>query len=1216
MSIWRFCSVFALILTGATTFAADEKPAPSGVPEVKKEETVREQKVYVPYSKLQKVFEQHGQGVYLPYDEFQKLWAQARASLAKGPDYKPPVGALITQIDSEASAGDQVLQVNSKLKIELLAEGWHEVPLRLADAAILSAKIGDQPARLVAKPSVGYVLLAEKKGKNPEQIELVLQYSKAITKTPGQNSVSVQAPQAPVNQWQIRIPQAGVKVNVHPLIAATEAPKPAPPKPAPPTPAPPKPDAAKPDPSKPDTAKPDAAKPVAKPDAPKLDTAKPAAAKPREETVVMAFVGAAPTVQIDWTPKAEGATGLEALATVQAEQQVTIDEGVLRTRVQLAYKISRAELPKLVIEAPADHKVLNVFDPNVKEWKVDTKEQVHTITVQLYQPARETQAVTVELEKFSEALAKGDVSMPVVKAVGVGRQQGVLVVRVAPTLRAEPAAGRSGLSQLDAAELPPALAGSQWNFSYRYAAVPFALALTVEKLQPQIRTRELVEAYLEPERLTLDLFALYEIERAGVFQLELEIPQGFEVRTVRGHAAAGAQAVSVDAHHVTDAANRRALQVNLSRKALGKVGLFVELQKKLDDQNLREPTEKASEITWQMPRVAAQGVEQMTGRLLVYAPESLTIDPKKKDGVQVITFAEAVEGTASTRQNRFSGTREVLAYAYGREAVDLQLAVERRKPSITVRQFLLARVDAGVVKYEATFFYDILYSRVKELRLDVPADLAGSIQKQTDAINKAPLDPQPAGLDPAQYVAWKLWGEGELFGSFAVKFAWEKKRAVKEGGVSQLQEEELPLPRLVPHVPRTSDRAWGQIVLTKAESLDVRPVGDVTGLRPIDPQHELMPGVQVPDAARAFEFHEPAWSLTVAARRYELEEVKHTSVERAVVRIEVTQSRLLSVQALYRMRSAQQRLAMMLPADVRFDADALKLNGKVVTLEHGDKGKFSVPLVGRDAEFLVELRYTVPGDQRQLDLPFFPEEPAVQKVYLCTYLPRKLTLLGSRGPWTNEMAWRWYEEGQARAQPQRADDLRGGWVLEPQQNDRQLIAWVTEKLSVPDPTNNFATDGRLYVFSTLRPEQPPTGSLRLVAVDRSLLNGIVFVVVLVLGGLFLPQAIGRKAAAAVGLLAALVIAGVFLPTLSRQIMGAALYNAAAIVLLAWVVWHAVKLGLLLKVRCAQARAAAAARAAAPPPPQPPEPNPPPAPPAPEAPEAPAVVAQEGGQDHA
>ena len=53
------------------------------------------------------------------------------------------------------------------------------------------------------------------------------------------------------------------------------------------------------------------------------------------------------------------------------------------------------------------------------------------------------------------------------------------------------------------------------------------------------------------------------------------------------------------------------------------------------------------------------------------------------------------------------------------------------------------------------------------------------------------------------------------------------------------------------------------------------------------------------------------WTLTMTATRYELEEVKRSSVERAVVRMVVTPADKISVQALYRMRSAEQRLEIV-----------------------------------------------------------------------------------------------------------------------------------------------------------------------------------------------------------------------------------------------------------------------------------------------------------------
>ena len=243
---------------------------------------------------------------------------------------------MITEIDNEATVSKDVVRVKAVVKIELLTEGWHEVPLRLADSAITEASIGGQPARIVSAGPAGYKLLLEKKGKKPEQIELTLNYAKGISKAPGLNSVSFEAPQVPVSRWRIRIPEPGVKVNVQPQIAATETSiGPA---------------------AKRQTGEEKKPAPEEQKAAAAEKKPAPAPAPAQEETLVNAYVGAAPTVRIEWTPKAEGATGLEALASVQAEQRVTIAEGAMRTRCQLDFAISRADLRQVALEIPADQK--------------------------------------------------------------------------------------------------------------------------------------------------------------------------------------------------------------------------------------------------------------------------------------------------------------------------------------------------------------------------------------------------------------------------------------------------------------------------------------------------------------------------------------------------------------------------------------------------------------------------------------------------------------------------------------------------------------------------------------------------------------------------------------------------------------------------------------------------------------------------------------------
>jgi hypothetical protein len=188
------------------------------------------------------------------------------------------------------------------------------------------------------------------------------------------------------------------------------------------------------------------------------------------------------------------------------------------------------------------------------------------------------------------------------------------------------------------------------------------------------------------------------------------------------------------------------------------------------------------------------------------------------------------------------------------------------------------------------------------------------------------------------------------------------------------------------------------------------------------------------------------------------------------------------------------------------------------------------------------VRYTVPGDHGWLELPNFSEKPAEQQVYLCAYLPDELSVLGARGPWTNETGWPWYEY-LTRRSPQLP-------------SDEALVARIVEGLNVPNPFRDFATDGTKYTFSTLRPAAPPDGTLRLVAIDYRVFNGLVFLLVVAVGLAVIRRPLSHKVNALAALFTALVIIGVFLPTLSRQLLGGALLSALLVVLAAFVVMYA------------------------------------------------------------
>ena len=1016
---------------------------------------------------------------------------------------------MITEIFNEAEVQGEVLHVRAELKIDLLGKGWIEVPLRLSDAALLSARIGDQPALIVADEEHGHRLLWNKADLEPAQIELTLEYARRITKAPAENSVEFQAPLAPVNRWRIRIPEAGVKVNVHPLLAATEAP----------------------------------AGSEERPDEEESGDGSESdpAGDPGEQTVVLAFVGAAPTVRIDWTPKAEGATGMEALVSVQADQEVLIDEGVTRTRIALNYEISRAELEELQVELPADQRVVNVTDANLRQWNVETDGARQIITVGLFEPVRNQQGLRIELEKFRQD-DESIVSVPSIQASGVARQRGLVLVRLAEVLRGE-TIRRSGLSQVAREEIPEPVRQQTWDYSFRYASVPFDLAFQIEEVEPRIYVDHLVEAYLEPQSLTVELFAKYDIQRAGVFELQLDLPPGFEVQQVRGQEAAGVQAAVVDTHTVDNSDPARPqLRINLSAKAQGLIGLRVDLLRRLDDANLLSPTGQSSQIELRPPRAVGPRIVRSTGRIVLYAPESLRVGIEQLDGLRNISFEEAFQDTASLREERFPELRPVQAMSFSDAAAIAGLTVQRRQPYVTARQLLEVRIEPGVAKYTATFFYNIRYSSVKSLRIDLPSAIAGQVRNQTKSLRESALEESDG------YVGWILVGESELLSDVQVQLTWESP--IEDLGIGKSVD--LTLPRLI---PRDVDRADGQIVLVKSETIDVQPKGIPEGLDPIDPEHDLISGVQIPNAATAFEFQDD-WGLTLTATRYQLQMLKQTSIDHALLRLVVTRSDRIAVQALYRLRSNRQRLRVELPDEIAegklaLDTDPLRINGRRVALERGEDDRSCfIPLVGINANepFLLELRYTTAGGARSLEYPFFPDEPATQRVDLVAYIPQERSYLGMSGPWTDEQTWVRETLGNFRVHQPR-----------PRIPVEQLLENLTRGINLTgNPGEDFPIDGRPLLFSTLRPPAPDVGALKITTLSTRWLHALVFGTVAVLGLLLVWRPFSDRIVAICTFVVVLLLLGVFLPTFARTILNEILLLAVALVLLVWLAAFAIQ----------------------------------------------------------
>ena len=127
------------------------------------------------------------------------------------------------------------------------------------------------------------------------------------------------------------------------------------------------------------------------------------------------------------------------------------------------------------------------------------------------------------------------------------------------------------------------------------------------------------------------------------------------------------------------------------------------------------------------------------------------------------------------------------------------------------------------------------------------------------------------------------------------------------------------------------------------------------------------------------------------------------------------------------------------------------------------------------------------------------------------------------------------------------------------ENVDQLLSWVMEGVSCDLSANQkFEVDGRPYVFSALRPEPAPAGSLHLRTFNMTLLNVLVCGALVLLGLLFLRSKLTMQLAAALAALAALFFTGVFFPLVTEHLFSEAFLLTAVLVGLTWLIFDLIR----------------------------------------------------------
>ncbi len=433
--------------------------APAPAPTVTKE-----QSIYIPFEKLEQVFEKQERGVFLPYREFLEMWNKLNLpeQLKKK---EPPVDGVLAGAYYSGKVEGDVAILQAKLNFEALKEGWSKLALGAPELSIAQAKT----TAVLSYAENGYEVLFPDKGSYNLDATI---YGK-VTREPGTSSLKLQLPKTAVSQFEMVIPGKGLEFSIKPASAYS------------------------------------------------------AVENPDGTTKLMVYFGGSEDVNISWTRRA-GETALKPLLFVSARTEVRINAGAMRTKAELDYRILRSGVDALDILVPAADQVLGVEGQNIREWTVQAaaagaqQQRVHVV---LHTPARDSYGLKVELERAVGALPQ-KVALPLVQADGVERQSGTLSLHVDPDLVAE-VSDLQELTQQAAQPVAAKGAPADLLGEYRYLRLPYAGTVPGSEAKPQVEVTSATLVTVQPDNLELQTKFDYDVKKAGIFFTDIELPAGF-----------------------------------------------------------------------------------------------------------------------------------------------------------------------------------------------------------------------------------------------------------------------------------------------------------------------------------------------------------------------------------------------------------------------------------------------------------------------------------------------------------------------------------------------------------------------------------------------------------------------------------------------------------------------------------------------------------------
>lgn len=478
-----------------------------------------------------------------------------------------------------------------------------------------------------------------------------------------------------------------------------------------------------------------------------------------DESGATMTLGPADPVVIQARPKQRDASTEETKFFAEVSNLYLPGPGVVNGRHLVSIRPAQGRVSSLVMTVPEGFTVSEVTGGPVGAWRFDPEKRELRVPIE---PAQETAfSLTIDTQRGTGPLPL-ELDLSPLRVAGSAGEIGLLALAFGDEAQPE-SIDVEGLSRVNPGdfgdELIPKDAKGEalvlMQNAFRYGTAEAKAHVKVTAVAPELRAESWQLVSLGDDRLVVSTDLAVTITRAGVFRLDLDVPDGLELETATGDGlshwsesrADGARIVTL--HLTGRTTGQRTFTLTLTGRPPG-------------------PQEK-----WVVPHLSLRGAARETGVLTVVPERGLQVRPVERKNVSQMDpreLANAPEDSA-----RAAVQPGALAYRLLQADWALSLAISQLDPWVTAQVFHEATLREGQVLTRVAIAYKIDNAALKSVQVRIPG--LDETAAATVRVN-GPAVADSVQIEPG---LWEIRFQRGIAGETTVEL--EYQRASKDGGV-------------------------------------------------------------------------------------------------------------------------------------------------------------------------------------------------------------------------------------------------------------------------------------------------------------------------------------------------------------------------------------------------------------------------------------------------